>query len=321
MDLGLRGKVAIITGGSDGLGLASARRLAAEGAAVAICGRDEKRLAEAAGTLRSDGAAFLDVAADVARAGDLERLVSETLGRFGRIDILVNNAGTSAARGFDTVDDAAWQADLELKLFAAIRCVRLCVPPMRKAGGGRIVNILNTGAKTPGARSLPTSVSRAAGLALTKALSKELAPEGILVNAICLGIVKSGQWERRWVQEGRPGRSTASTSAWPGSGRCRWAASARRRSSAPWSRSWCPRRPRSSPEWPSTSTAASPRWSSFGATRSWPLHGLPITLGARRGRPGGPRGRGPLPRPSRAAVTGRILRVHRAGRGSRTIKG
>ena len=205
MDLGLRGKVAIITGGSDGLGLASARRLAAEGAAVAICGRDEKRLAEAAGTLRSDGAAVLDVAADVARAGDLGRLVSETLGRFGRIDILVNNAGTSAARGFDTGDDAAWQADLELKLFAAIRFVRLCVPPMRKAGGGRIVNILNTGAKTPGARSLPTSVSRAAGLALTKALSKELAPEGILVNAICLGIVKSGQWARRWVQEGRPG--------------------------------------------------------------------------------------------------------------------
>ena len=145
------------------------------------------------------------MAADVARAGDLERLVAETLGRFGRIDILVNNAGTSAARGFDTVDDAAWQADLELKLFAAIRCVRLCVPPMRKAGGGRIVNILNTGAKTPAARSLPTSVSRAAGLALTKALSKELAPDGILVNAICLGIVKSGQWERRWAQEGRPG--------------------------------------------------------------------------------------------------------------------
>ena len=76
---------------------------------------------------------------------------------------------------------------------------------MRQAGGGRIVNILNTGAKTPGARSLPTSVSRAAGLALTKALSKELAPDGILVNAVCIGPVKSGQWERRWSAEGRPG--------------------------------------------------------------------------------------------------------------------
>jgi NAD(P)-dependent dehydrogenase (short-subunit alcohol dehydrogenase family) len=205
MDLGLRGKVAIVTGGSDGLGLATARRLAVEGAAVAICGRDATRLKDAAERLRAEGGVVLEVPADVTRAGDLEALVSSTLERFGRLDILVNNAGTSAAQGFDTVDDQAWQADLELKLFAAIRCVRLCVPPMRKAGGGRIVNILNTGAKTPGARSLPTSVSRAAGLALTKALSKELAPEGILVNAVCIGLVKSGQWERRWTREGRPG--------------------------------------------------------------------------------------------------------------------
>jgi NAD(P)-dependent dehydrogenase (short-subunit alcohol dehydrogenase family) len=205
MDLGLRNKVAIVTGGSDGLGLGTARRLADEGAAVAICGRDATRLKEAAERLRADGAAVLEVAADVTRPGDLEALVASTLERFGRLDILVNNAGTSAARGFDTVDDAAWQADLELKLFAAIRGVRLCVPHMRQAGGGRAVNILNTGAKTPGARSLPTSVSRAAGLALTKALSKELAPDGILVNAICIGLVKSGQWERRWAGAGRPG--------------------------------------------------------------------------------------------------------------------
>jgi len=205
MDLGLQGKVAIVTGGSDGLGLATAGRLAAEGAAVAICGRDEARLKDARDKLRAGGAAVLNVPADVTCPGDLERLVSETLEGFGRIDVLVNNAGTSDARGFETVDDAAWQADLELKLFAAIRCARLCVPPMRRVGGGRIVNILNTGAKAPAARSLPTSVSRAAGLALTKALSKELAPDGILVNAICIGLVKSGQWERRWTREGRPG--------------------------------------------------------------------------------------------------------------------
>ncbi len=205
MDLGLQGKVAIITGGSDGLGLATARRLAAEGAAVAICGRDKTRLHEAAEKLQAGGAEVLAVPADVTQPSDLERLVSTTQERLGRIDILVNNAGTSDARGFETVDDAAWQADLELKLFAAIRAVRLCVPPMRRAGGGRIVNILNTGAKAPAARSVPTSVSRAAGLALTKALSKELAPDGILVNAVLIGLVKSGQWERRWAHEGRPG--------------------------------------------------------------------------------------------------------------------
>ena len=164
MDLGLQGKVAIITGGSDGLGLATARRLAAEGAAVAICGRDETRLKEAAEKLRAGGATVLDVPADVTQPGDLERLVSTTLERLGRIDILVNNAGTSDARGFETVDDAAWQADLELKLFAAIRAVRLCVPPMRQAGGGRIVNILNTGAKAP-ARAVRADVGEPGGRA------------------------------------------------------------------------------------------------------------------------------------------------------------
>ncbi len=205
MELGLRGRVAIITGGSDGLGRATAGCLAAEGAAVALCARDAERLRQSAEALRTRGAAVLDVVADVTRPADLQRLVDATLARFGRIDILVNNAGTSAARAFDAVDDAAWQEDLELKLFAAIRCARICVPAMRRVGGGRIVNILNTAAKAPPAGSLPTSVSRAAGLALTKALSKELAPDGILVNAVCIGLVKSGQWERRWAREGRQG--------------------------------------------------------------------------------------------------------------------
>ena len=164
-----------------------------------------ERLRAVAEAIRGRGGQALDLAADVSRPAELERFVGATLERFGRIDILVNNAGTSAARAFDTVDDAAWQADLELKLFAAIRCVRLCVPAMRRGGGGRIINILNTGAKAPGARSVPTSVSRAGGLALTKALSKELAADHILVNAVCIGFVKSGQWERRWASAGRPG--------------------------------------------------------------------------------------------------------------------
>lgn len=205
MELGLEGKVAVVTGGSDGLGRATAARLAREGAAVAICARRADHLRAAAEAIRQAGGRVLDVPADVTRPDDLERVVAATLERFGRIDVLVNNAGTSAARAFDTVDDAAWQADLELKLFAAIRLSRLCVPPMRRVGGGRIVNILNTAAKEPGARSLPTSVSRAAGLALTKALSKELAADRILVNAVCIGLVASAQWERRWEREGRPG--------------------------------------------------------------------------------------------------------------------
>jgi len=205
MDLGLAGKVALITGGSDGLGRAAAERLAAEGVAVAICARGAARLAAAAEAIRQRGGTVLDVPADVSRPADCERLVAAALARFGRLDVLVNNAGTSAASPFEGVDDAAWQADLDLKFFAAIRLIRLCVPAMRRAGGGRIVNVLNTGAKQPAARSLPTAASRAAGMALTKALSKELAADGILVNAICIGLVKSGQWERRWERQGQAG--------------------------------------------------------------------------------------------------------------------
>lgn len=202
MDLGLRGQTALVAAASKGLGKAIARAFVREGARVAICARDAVTLTAAAAEIGGD---ILAVPADVTKREDVDRFVQAALDRFGRIDVLVNNAGTSAAFAFDTVDDGAWQADLELKLFAAIRCIRLCLPAMRRAGGGRIINILNTAAKEPPARSVPTSVTRAAGMALTKALSKELAPERILVNAICIGLVKSSQWERRWEKAGKPG--------------------------------------------------------------------------------------------------------------------
>ena len=208
MDLGLNGKVAVITGGTDGLGRAMVQRLILEGASVATCGRRPDRLTVLREGIQGHDGRLLAQQADVTQPGDLERLVASTLDRFGAIHILVNNAGTSAAYPFEQTDDAAWHADLDLKLFAAIRCIRLCLPAMRRAGEGRIINVLNTGAKQPAARSVPTSVSRAAGMALTKALSKELAPDRILVNAICIGLVKSGQWERRWEQRGRPGTLT-----------------------------------------------------------------------------------------------------------------
>src|SRR5262249_54258084 len=124
------------------------------------------------------------VQADVAKAADCERVIAEALKAFGRIDILVNNAGTSLTGEFESVTDALWQQDLDLKVFAAIRLSRLAIPHMKKQGGGRIVNITTIGAKQPRARSMPTTVSRAAGLALTKALSKEFAPFNILVNTV-----------------------------------------------------------------------------------------------------------------------------------------
>lgn len=202
MDLGLKGKVAVVTGGTEGIGKATALKLAQEGAKIAICARRAELLDKIAGEIGKTGAEVLAVAADMSKPADIERFMQAVIERFGRLDILVNNAGTSARGKFLEVDDATWSADLELKLFGAIRCTRLAVPHMKKQGGGRIVNITISSAKQPGAQSMPTSVSRAAGLALTKALSKEYAADNILVNTVCIGKIKSGQHERRIKNEG-----------------------------------------------------------------------------------------------------------------------
>ena len=204
MDLELKDKVAIVTGGTQGIGRATALRLAQEGARVVIAARGKERLEAVAGEIRASGGAVAAVQADVGKPEDCERLVAEAIKAFGRIDILVNNAGTSATGDFESVTDASWQADLDLKLFAAIRLSRLAIPPMKKQGGGRIVNITTIGAKQPRARSMPTTVSRAAGLALTKALSKEYAPFNILVNTVSLGLVRAGQHERKAEKAGVP---------------------------------------------------------------------------------------------------------------------
>lgn len=199
MDLGLKDRVALITGGSEGIRKAVAFRLAAEGARVAICARREGPLREAAVDIaEKTGSDVLPVVADVTKPDDVERFVRTALDRFGRIDALVNNAGSSSAFHFEEVTDELWELDLDLKLMAAIRLSRLCVPEMRKVGGGRIVNITMIKGKAPSEKSVPTSVSRAAGIALTKAMSKDLAADRILVNAVCVGVIRSGQWERRF---------------------------------------------------------------------------------------------------------------------------
>jgi 3-oxoacyl-[acyl-carrier protein] reductase len=203
VELGLKGKVAVVTGATEGIGRATALRLAREGASVAICARRQEPLDKAAAELKKTGSDVLAVSADMSKAADIERFMKAVIDRFGRVDILVNNAGTSMRGKFLELDDAKWSADLELKVFGAIRCTRLAVPHMKKHGGGRIVNITISSAKQPGAESYPTSVSRAAGLAITKALSKEYAADNIRVNTVCIGKIKSGQHERRFTREGR----------------------------------------------------------------------------------------------------------------------
>jgi NAD(P)-dependent dehydrogenase (short-subunit alcohol dehydrogenase family) len=197
MDLHLSGKVVVITGGTDGLGAALADRLVEEGARVAVCGRDPGRLAAIEKRLSAAGGDALAVQADVTRLGDLERFVDAAVDRWGRLDGLVNNAGKSAAGRIDQVSDEDWIADFNLKVLAAARCTRLAVPHLAAAGGGSIINVLNVGAKAAGAGSLPTTASRAAGLAVTKAASKDLGDRGIRVNAVLIGLVASGQWRRR----------------------------------------------------------------------------------------------------------------------------
>jgi NAD(P)-dependent dehydrogenase (short-subunit alcohol dehydrogenase family) len=203
VELGLKGKVAVVTGGSDGIGRATALRLAAEGAHVAICARRKEPLDNVAADIQKFGVQGLAVPADMSKAADVDRFMKAVIDRFGRIDILVNNAGTSKRGAFLELTDEEWAADLELKVFGAIRCTRLAVPHMKKNGGGRIVNITISSAKQPGAESYPTSVSRAAGLAITKALSKEFAADNILVNTVCIGRIKSGQHERRYQRQGQ----------------------------------------------------------------------------------------------------------------------
>lgn len=194
MELGLKGKVAIVTGGSEGIGKATAQKLAREGVKVAICARRADVLQRAVEELQQAGE-VIGIAADVTKAADVQHLVDEVVARFGRLDILVNNAGTAAARRFEDLDDSAWDADLELKLHGAIRTTRAALPHLKREGG-RVINITTPGGKAPPAGSLPTSVSRAAGIALTKALSKELAEHGILVNTVCVGLIKSAQQDR-----------------------------------------------------------------------------------------------------------------------------
>ena len=195
MDLELAGKSVLITGGTDGLGLALARQLAAEGASVAVCGRDRDRLRAAEASVRDAGGDVLAVRADVSSADDIEAFVDASVGRWGRIDGVVHNAGRSAAGTIQSIDDAAWDADLQLKLMGAVRLTRLALPLLR-ASRGAVVFTLAMGAKAPGGGSEPSSVSRAAGMALMKALSKELAPDGIRVNAVLIGLIESGQWVR-----------------------------------------------------------------------------------------------------------------------------
>lgn len=199
MDLGLRDKVAIITGGSDGIGKAAALSMAQEGASVVIVARRPDVLEEAAQDIKTaTEGQVMPISADVTDPNSARSIVERTLNQYGRVDILVNNAGTSMAKAFEEVSHEDWEFDFELKVWGAVRLIQESIPEMRKVGGGRIINVTNLGGRTPGPASMPTSISRAAGIAITKGLSKDLAKDNILVSTVCIGLIKSGQHQKRY---------------------------------------------------------------------------------------------------------------------------
>ncbi|MBC7680441.1 MAG: SDR family oxidoreductase [Pseudorhodobacter sp.] len=185
MDLELTGKVALVTAASKGLGRATARQLAAEGARVMISSRDEQQLAATAAEIcAATGAEVRHVAADVSKADDLDRLLEQTQAQLGGVDVLVNNAGGPRPGGFDDLDDADWQGAFELNLLSSIRLFRGVLPHMRQQGSGRIATIASSSTKQPIDDLLLSNTYRVALVGLSKSVSTEMAPYGVLINTV-----------------------------------------------------------------------------------------------------------------------------------------
>jgi len=207
VDLELTDRVAIVTGSSKGLGLATARALVAEGCRVTICARGEAKLHEAAAELKALAGAngparVLAIAADLATADGVASIVSRTVETFGGLDILVNNVGVAKGAGIVDTSDAEWQESFDQTLFPAVRASRLAVPEMRKRGGGAIVMIASIWGRESGGRMTYNAV-KAAEISLAKAMAQQLATDNIRVNSVAPGSIRfpGGSWDRRVLDD------------------------------------------------------------------------------------------------------------------------
>lgn len=206
MDFHLTDRVALVTGSSRGLGFASARALAAEGARVAICARRPDRLAEAADELRAvaggEAERVLAVEADLATEAGATRVVERTVGAFGGLDILVNNVGRAGGGGIADATDDEWRAAFDETLWPAIRASRLAVPHLRARGAGVIIMIASIWGRESGGRMTYNAV-KAAEISLAKSMALELAPAGIRVVSVCPGSISfpGGSWHRRQQED------------------------------------------------------------------------------------------------------------------------
>lgn len=191
MDLGLRERAAVVTGGSSGIGLETAARLSDEGASVLLIGRREEPLRAAAGRC---GRRAHWLSLDVTDPDAGERAAAECVRCFGRLDVLVNGASTSRVRAIDELTDADWQAAWEVNVMAPMRLMRAALPIMTEAGWGRVVNVSSSSGKRPGQRNVAYSVAKAAELSLSRAYADAYASRGVLINAVTPGPVASELW-------------------------------------------------------------------------------------------------------------------------------
>lgn len=201
MDLGLRDKVAVVTGSSRGLGLATARALAVEGCRVCVCARGEGRLREAASEVAAvvgDAGRVLPVVADVTQTDGVRSVIDRTVAAFGGLDILVNNVGLGGGGGLLETSDEQWQEAFDHTLFPAVRASRLAVPHMQQRGGGVIVIIASIFGREAGGR-MTYNTMKAADISLAKSLAQQLAPSNIRVNSVSPGSIlfEGGSWWRR----------------------------------------------------------------------------------------------------------------------------
>jgi 3-oxoacyl-[acyl-carrier protein] reductase len=194
MDLGLEGRSCAVTGASRGIGLAVAERLCGEEARVVLIGRSTDTLDEAVSRCSAAGGRAEPLVLDVTEPGAGERMVAAASERFGGLDVLVNNAGTAARRALRDVPDGDWDAAWELNVMAPMRAMRAAIPAMAERGWGRVVNVCSSAGKRPSLQMPEYSVAKAAELSLSRLFADEYAKQGVLVNAICPGPVKSELW-------------------------------------------------------------------------------------------------------------------------------